>query len=198
MTHFGSRLGFAQYSQFVTCSLWDEVLAPFHIPWSHLNLSVVVFGRMSAFDQFRPGTNRTVVYHRQASFRVRRRWLRVPVLPPEAGSRKCPHIAFLRSAVISTFQACQKSSSALTTMRLSIKRCNLRTVSIWRFGTLSVGLRGFRVARQRYRPPRLAASSSPYVRRGAPTVPAILKRVARSSSSWACMARARHSSARRL
>jgi hypothetical protein len=105
-----------------------------------------------------PGTNRTVVHHRQASFRVRRRWLRVPVLPPEAGSRKCPHIAFLRSAVISTFQACQKSSSALTTMRLSIKRCNLRTVSISRFGTISVGLRGFRVARQRYRPPQLAAS----------------------------------------
>jgi hypothetical protein len=42
------------------------------------------------------------------------------VLPPEAGSRKCQHIAFLPSAVITTFQACQKSLNALTTMRLSI------------------------------------------------------------------------------
>ena len=40
--------------QFVMCSLWDEVLAPFHIPWSHLNLRVVAFGKVSAFDQFCP------------------------------------------------------------------------------------------------------------------------------------------------
>jgi hypothetical protein len=33
------------------------------------------------------------------------------VLPPEAGSCKCQHIAFLPSAVITTFQACQKSLS---------------------------------------------------------------------------------------
>lgn len=90
------------------------------------------------------------------------------VLPPEAGSRKCPHIAFLPSALISTFQACQKSLSALTTSRPSIKRCNLRTVSIWRFGTLGVWLRGFRVARQRYRPRPLdeGKSSQPSQRIG--------------------------------
>src|SRR6476660_4416404 len=39
-----------------------------------------------------------------------------------------------------------------------IKGCNLRTVSIWRFGTISEELRVFRVARQRYRHPQLAAS----------------------------------------
>jgi hypothetical protein len=68
LTHFGSRLGFAQCSQFVMCSLWDEGTGPFSPPWSHVNLRVVAFAKVSAFDHSAPGTYRTVVYHRQASF----------------------------------------------------------------------------------------------------------------------------------
>jgi hypothetical protein len=44
MTHFGSRLGFAQCSQFVMCSLWDEATGPFPSRLAPLYFEVVPFG----------------------------------------------------------------------------------------------------------------------------------------------------------